>query len=228
MSADPSDEMRALLRQSLHDFNNVLGLILGFAGLLVRDLKSARAANPTLTNPPLEGLLDKAQEILDAAVQGEAIVKKMTAVVRSSQPADAAADRTPPPSAEAPTHVLLVKSSESSAGELSQAFAQAGWTTELHHSGGTALRAFRGRQNAYAAVVTDQKVAEISGPELIDALKALQPSIPCLLLLDPEQPLDRESAQLAGADAFRAPPLAPEELVGVVRELVSTRARRHG
>lgn len=226
MSADQSDQMGVLLRQSLHDFNNVLGLILGFAGLLVRDLEAARAANPALG-----GCLDKAQEILAAAVQGEAIVKQMTAVIRSGPTTDVArAAKLPaaPGRPAAPAHILLVKEDQEAAAELARALAGIGWTTEVQAGGGAALRSFRAKPNAIDAVITDQTVAEIAGPELIDALKALSPSLPCVLLLDPRQPLDRESQQLVGADAVRNQPVAAQDVVGLIRELLETRGRRGG
>jgi CheY-like chemotaxis protein len=224
MSQDPSEEMRVELRQSLHDFNNVLGLILGFAGLLVRDLKTARAANPAL-----ESMLDKAQEILDAAIQGEAIVKRMGAVVRARPAAPAAAPThgNPAPAAGAARRFLLAGDTAHDKDALAEAFRGQGWSIEVHGSGADALRAFRSKPEDYAAVIATQSADELGGPELIDALKALEPDVPCALLLNPDEPLARDAAQLARANVLRKLPLSVEETISLAHALVRSGPARH-
>ena len=68
MSDLPSEDLRDRLKKCTHDLNNVLGQVLGFSSLLVRDIGDA---NATGRLPP--GLLDYAQELLAAGLRGEEI-----------------------------------------------------------------------------------------------------------------------------------------------------------
>jgi hypothetical protein len=77
-------------------------------------------------------------------------------------------------------------------------------------------------------VIAQQSSEELGGPELIDALKALDPDIPCALLLDPQEPLDRDSQQLARASLLRKLPLPVEELITLAHALVGQRPSAGG
>jgi hypothetical protein len=199
---EPSEDVRDQLKQCTHDLNNVLGQILGFGSLLVRDLADANAAGQV---PP--GLVDYAQELLAAGMRGEGIAKRLAGIVRAL-PALPIADAPPAPAELAPRPAatagqsgrrLLVAGSADD--DLrSMAFVEAGWHVEAHRSGADALRRFRASTTPFDAVIAHPGTVEIRGQDLVAAIKALRPTTVCIVVFW-DGIADEAAARLAGADA---------------------------
>lgn len=198
MSDQPGEDLRERLKKCTHDLNNVLGQVLGFSSLLVRDIGDA---NATGRMPP--GVLDYAQELLAAGLRGEVIAKQLTQIVRSL-PAipGAAAEATPmpPPAPDRPQRRLLIAGvGDGVTDPRADAFTELGWQVESHRSGADALRRFRSSTTPFDAVIAYPSAPEIPGTDLVAAIKALKPATVCLLILG-DGVADEIAARLVGAD----------------------------
>lgn len=224
MAELPSDDARQRLRQCAHDLNNVLGQILGFSSLLVRDVASAHAEGRVEA-----GLVDYAQELLAAGLRGETVAKQLAAIIRS-MPAgpegEAPLTAAPRPAAEtapAPSRRLLLAGAEDSlVGPMTTAFTGAGWQVEAYRSGADALRSFRAGP-AFDAVIAHPVVAEIPGTDLVAAVKALSPATTCVLVLGAGTGTDEAAAKWAGADACLPRSVSGLTAVAAVEDIIRRR-----
>lgn len=196
--SEPNEDARDHLKQCTHDLNNVLGQILGFGSLLVRDLADAKEAGKVDA-----GLADYAQELLAAGMRGEVIAKRLGSIVRSlpSIPVPPATGVGATPAAipnQTARRLLISGGPESDVRSL--AFAEVGWQVETHRSGADALRRFRGSATPFDAVIAHPETAEIRAVDLVAAIKALRPATICILIFG-DVIADDAAARLAGADA---------------------------
>jgi CheY-like chemotaxis protein len=218
MSAPPPDELRQQLRHCVHTLNNVLGQVLGFGSLLVRDAGKAHGAG----HLP-KAVLDYAEEVMAAGLRGEQVARQLAEIVKSLPAPRAQDEPTAPAVANAPAaqrRVLVAGAQARAASALLPAFRAARWETDFHASSFDALRAFRAAPGTFDAVVTEQSFQEILGTELVAAVKALSPGTPCLILRSQDSGLDEMSARMAGADAAPRDDLVGAALVRLVAELV--------
>jgi CheY-like chemotaxis protein len=226
LAEPPSDDARQRLRQCAHDLNNVLGQILGFSSLLVRDVESAHAEGRVEG-----GVVDYAKELLAAGLRGEVIAKQLAAVIRSMQ---ASSEGESPIAATAPSgggaaaaaqprRLLLVGSEDTLTRPMSAAFTDAGWQVASYRSGADALRSFR-TGPGFEVVIAHPAAAEIPGTDLVAAIKALSPATTCILILGEGANADETAARWAGADACLARTVTGLTAVAAVEDI----ARRRG
>jgi len=197
LSDQPSEDLRDRLKKCTHDLNNVLGQVLGFSSLLVRDIGDA---NATGRLPP--GLLDYAQELLAAGLRGEVIAKQLTQIVRTLPALPGSVPEAPAAAAapEGPARRLLIAGvGDGVADPRATGFVELGWQVESHRSGADALRRFRSSTKPFDAVIAYPSAPEIPGTDLVAAIKALKPKTVCLLVLG-DGIADEAAAKLAGAD----------------------------
>jgi len=217
MSTPQKDDLRKQLRQCVHSLNNVLGQVLGFGSLLVRDAGKAHAAGQIP-----KAVLDYAEEVMAAGLRGEQVARQLAEIVKSLPAAASAAEPAattvvPAPSPE--RRVLVTGAQARAASTLLPAFRAARWETDFHASSFDALRAFRAAPATFHAVVTEQGFQEILGTELVAAVKALSPGTPCVIIRSAESGLDEMSARMAGADAAPRDDVAGAALVALVVDL---------
>jgi len=199
------------LRRCVHDLNNVLGQLLGFGALLVRDIEAARASGQWPRSVD-----DYARELLEAGRRGEAVAREIGTIVRSA-PATGAGDGV---SQRPGTRLRILLVGDGEPGErLAAAFERVGWSVERQAGGADALRRFRAAPAGFDAVVTRQPVADLAGVDLISAVKALSPATTCVLLLEPGAGIDETAARMAGADATCDLDVEGLALVGLVGAL---------
>jgi PAS domain S-box-containing protein len=91
-----------------------------------------------------------------------------------------------------------------------------GYQVLLAENGPEALNLFRQNPQAVSLVILDQGMPELSGLETADALRALHPDVPILLMSGySEKDLPEEA--LAHLSGFLAKPFTPEKLLHAVR-----------
>jgi CheY-like chemotaxis protein len=219
-SSASSDKMRDHLRQCVHDLNNVLGQVLGFGSLLVKDIGDAHGKGQVSSS-----LLTYAEELLAAGLRGEAITKELGALVRSMP------DSAPSPDSQAAPatphglgmtrkgRIMMVGAADLAASPTVAALRDADWSVETYRSGAMALRAFRASPESFDALVTRQAIPEIRGTELITAVRALKPTVACVIVLD-DPKTDHTAAQLAGANECVPAGIAANDLVASVTRWV--------
>jgi CheY-like chemotaxis protein len=202
VAEESSDQVRDHLRQCVHDLNNVLGQVLGFGSLLIRDLGEAAGKGQVPSS-----LQTYAEELLAAGLRGEAIAKELGAVVRSMPAAPPPVSASQPVEAISPRslgmtrkgRIMMVGAADLAGSPKVAALRDARWSVETYRSGAMALRAFRASPESFDALVTQQAIPEIRGTELITAVRALKPTAACIILLD-DPKTDQTAAQLAGAN----------------------------
>jgi two-component system chemotaxis response regulator CheY len=94
-------------------------------------------------------------------------------------------------------------------------------------SGFEALRALP--RDRYDLIVTDINMPDINGLELVSFVKknAAYREIPLVIVSTEGSSRDRDKGLELGADAYLVKPLEPEDLCGIVRDLLD-RAKRGG
>jgi hypothetical protein len=193
----------------VHDLNNVLGQVLGFGALLVRDIEAARASGQWPRSVD-----DYARELLEAGRRGEAVAREIGAIVRSAPASGAGVSR------DSGTRLRILLVGDGEPGDrLAAAFERVGWSVERQAGGADALRSFRAAPAGFDAVVTRQPVADLAGVDLVSAVKALSPATTCVLLLEPGAGIDETAARMAGADATCDLDVEGLALVGLVGAL---------
>lgn len=223
MAEPPSDDARQRLRQCAHDLNNVLGQILGFGSLLVRDVASAHAEGKVEA-----GVVDYAQELLAAGMRGEVIAKQLAAIIRSmpagpegdsplASPAHSGGGAT---ATAPPRRLLLAGSDDALVGPMATAFNGAGWQVAAYRSGADALRSFRAGP-AFEVVMAHPSTDEIPGSDLVAAVKALSAATTCILVV--ANAADEASAKGAGADACLPRSVTGLSAVATVEDIVRRR-----
>ncbi len=223
LAEPPSDDARQRLRQCAHDLNNVLGQILGFSSLLVRDVASAHAEGKVEA-----GVVDYAQELLAAGMRGEVIAKQLAAIIRS-MPAgpEGESPLTSPqhfgggaPATAQLRRLLLAGADDALVRPMAEAFTGAGWQVEAYRSGADALRSFRAGP-AFEVVMAHPSTDEIPGSDLVAAVKALSAATTCILVVG--NAADEAAAKGAGADACLPRSVTGLSAVATVEDIVRRR-----
>jgi two-component system response regulator AtoC len=120
--------------------------------------------------------------------------------------------------------VLVVDDDASLRFTLEAVLGDAGLTVESCASGGSALKAFEAR--GADAVLTDLAMTEMDGIQVLERLRAQDPSVPVLMLTAHGSERIAVAAMKAGAYDYLPKPFDPEEIVLAVRRAVEARSLR--
>ena len=123
-----------------------------------------------------------------------------------------------------PGKVLVVDDDASIRFTLEAVLGDAGLTVESHASGGSVLQAFEAR--GADAVLTDLAMSEMDGLQVLERLRAHDPSVPVLMLTAHGSERIAVAAMKAGAYDYLPKPFDPEEIVLAVRRAVEARSLR--
>ncbi|HLK89497.1 MAG TPA: sigma-54 dependent transcriptional regulator [Polyangia bacterium] len=120
--------------------------------------------------------------------------------------------------------VLVVDDDASLRFTLEAVLGDAGLTVESYASGGDALQAFEAR--GADAVLTDLAMTEMDGLQVLERLRAQDPSVPVLMLTAHGSERIAVAAMKAGAYDYLPKPFDPDEIVLAVRRAVEARSLR--
>ncbi len=95
-----------------------------------------------------------------------------------------------------------------------------GYTVTAVSNGQKALEIFTANPEQFNLVVTDQTMPNMTGEELANALLELRSDIPIILCTGHSPTTTPESSKALGISAFLQKPLAPTQLMRVVREVL--------
>ncbi len=200
------DALGQLASGVAHDFNNLLGAVGGFAQLIVAD----RAAD--------DPAADYAGRILTACRRGTSHVDRIlrlaglkTIAQSPARPAD------PAPRPALPYRVLLVDDDPIYGDMVHTALERSGFIVMACTEPAEALAAVRARPDAWDAVVTDQVMPGLLGTDLIRAVKAIRPDLPCILCSGCAQALTEAAPD--EADVAMRKPVDIADLVRRLRQL---------
>ena len=117
-----------------------------------------------------------------------------------------------------PVSILVVDDEPVLAEMVSMALRYEGWTVRTAADGATAVAA--AREERPDAVVLDVMLPDMSGLEVLTALRALHPHLPVLLLTAKDAVEDRIAGLSAGGDDYVTKPFSLEEVVLRLRGLL--------
>ncbi len=120
--------------------------------------------------------------------------------------------------------VLVVDDDASLRFTLEAVLGDAGLSVESYANGGEALQAFEAR--GADAVLTDLAMTEMDGLQVLERLRAQDPSVPVLMLTAHGSERIAVAAMKAGAYDYLPKPFDPEEIVLAVRRAVEARSLR--
>lgn len=122
-----------------------------------------------------------------------------------------------------PLRVLVVDDDPGMRDGMALTLKRAGFVTEQAKSGEDALRMTR--PGAFDAVVTDLRMIGMDGLQLTARLKALDPSLPVLLVTAFGSLDTAREAMRLGAFDYLSKPFSPDELVSAVRKAIQSDER---
>ncbi len=120
--------------------------------------------------------------------------------------------------------VLVIDDDASLRYTLEAVLSDAGLTVETAPSGAAGLAAFEAR--GADVVLTDLAMPDLDGMQVLDRLRALDPSVPILMLTAHGSERVAVAAMKAGAYDYIPKPFDPDELVLAVKRGIETRALR--
>jgi DNA-binding NtrC family response regulator len=118
------------------------------------------------------------------------------------------------------TKILIVDDEQQMRLALGEALRRAGYTTSEAGTPGEALTLFR--KGGYGLVVSDIRMPEMSGIELLSKLKAADPEIPVVMITAYGTIEDAVEAMKRGAADYLLKPFSPEYLEGVVARVLGS------
>jgi CheY-like chemotaxis protein len=190
----------------VHEFNNVLGSVMGFANLLIQDLPE---------NSPQRGFAEK---ILSASQRGKELVAQHLAIAQAGEAArDDSGSATE--SLRGRERVLIVDDESVIADGLSIGLARLGYESVGVCDPREALAAFAEDPAAWDVVVTDQVMPPMRGVELLRRMKALRPDIRAILCSGHDDDFDR--AAVDSADIYMRKPVDALEIAKHIRSLAN-------
>jgi len=102
---------------------------------------------------------------------------------------------------------------------ITMALDRLGYETVAINDPEEAIRAVAGDPSAWDVVVSDQVMPTMKGIALVERLKAIRPSLRCILCTGFGDGATEEGARAAGVDAFFLKPTAPEDIARAIRKL---------
>jgi CheY-like chemotaxis protein len=209
-----------------HDFNNVLGAIMGFASFLEQDL------------PPGGEPHRFAARIVGAAKRGKELVERMQALTKpQGDLADAlrqSAELARAPLAEASEpaeavglrggeRVLVVDDEPDLVDMMVIGLERLGYRAVGVSDPMEALEAFREDPQAFDVVVTDLVMPSLRGTELIRKIKAIRPDIRAILCTAFSDGAALDDARDGAHDASFRKPVGAEAIAECIRAFQTTR-----
>jgi CheY-like chemotaxis protein len=133
----------------------------------------------------------------------------------------------PPPKPVAPPtpgrHVLYVDDDEDLVELAEIAFRRVGYRVTACSRARLALDVFRKDPGVFDLVVTDQRMPEMLGEDLIPALHAVRPDVPVVLMSGDVSPADEARIRARGAEAVVEKPRTMDALVRLCHDVLSRR-----
>jgi DNA-binding NtrC family response regulator len=113
-------------------------------------------------------------------------------------------------------HILLVEDEPNVAKGLEMVLSDEGYGVEVALSGRTALETFKG--NGFDLVVSDLRLPDIDGLEVIKNIKELRPAVKAIIITGYPSISSAVDAVRMGVMYYLRKPFSDEELVGAVRQ----------
>ncbi len=103
-----------------------------------------------------------------------------------------------------------------------------GYQVTVRTSSVEALGAFRARPDKFALVITDQTMPNITGIELIDALRTIRPNVPVILATGYSELINKDTIQDHRISKILMKPIIRRDLASAIRDALETTAKGSG
>ncbi|MDP2309086.1 MAG: response regulator [Pseudomonadota bacterium] len=120
-----------------------------------------------------------------------------------------------------PPHILYVDDDDALVELAEHAFRRLGYRVSAFSSPKDALAAFRDDPSGFDLVVTDQRMPELMGEELVSALLEIRADVPIVLMSGQVTPDDVARIRALGARAVVEKPMTGQELVALCHRVLS-------
>ncbi len=249
ISPSPAPLVEPVPRRIIHDLNNLVGTITGFADAALEDLPSP--------NPVREDL----QEILEAAVRAKDVILQLNVYAPKSSKNDLKAGALPfasrseelsfkeprrPSASEISSpgskgtasrsnswvvsnagtvprgteHLLIVDDEITLLRMLSRFFEKLGYRVTAFSRSVEAFEAFQNTSEVYDLVILDQRMPEMSGASLATEMLKIRPGLPVVVLSGYTDSLNPADAARIGIRRLLSKPIPQPELGVTIRELL--------
>ncbi len=118
--------------------------------------------------------------------------------------------------------LLLVEDEEMVAQLFVRVFRDAGFVVHRCRTGLEALLQLRTEATAIDVVLSDIRLPELSGDALAMEIRRLRPGLPVLLMTGFSETLTEENASFFGVTRVLQKPVSPRELLGAVKQAMSS------
>jgi CheY-like chemotaxis protein len=194
-----------------HDLANELAVITGFTWLALTSLRQLSEKLEDDAQTELQSIVSMVERIKDGAEQGRQLL------------AASAAAAVVPEAAVAPApkkhRLLAIDDSLPLLTLLSKILTRAGYAVETFSDPAAAVRRFAETPDAFAAIVTDEAMPEMTGAALAEAIRAIRPATPIILCTGvPDQ---RRGSRTAWAQAIIRKPYRPRDLSLLVQDVIA-------
>jgi CheY-like chemotaxis protein len=202
-----------------HDLGNELAVVSGFAWLALSSLHQLREKLEGDAQTELQSIISMVERVKASAEQGRKLLTAPTA-------APASADIEIAPSA-GKHRILAVDDSLPLLTLLSKILGRADYEVETFTDPLAALQRFRETPDAFAAIVTDEAMPDMTGAVLAQEIRAIRPSIPIVLCTG--APETRRGCRERWAQAVIRKPYQPRDLSLLVHGVIARaeKARDH-
>lgn len=117
---------------------------------------------------------------------------------------------------------ILVAEHEGSRARLGQRLLEsAGFEVTAHTSGLRALESFQANPQHFDLLITDSKMPDMTGLELVDRIMAIRPTLPVLMVSGTSKSVTVDLLKLRGVTRVLRKPRDPAVLVDAVREILA-------
>ena len=117
--------------------------------------------------------------------------------------------------------VLLVDDEATVALAMQLLLESLGYEVVVHTTSRDALEAFRTELHRFNVVITDQTMSQMTGEDLVHALRQMRPDIPIILCTGFSHVMDAEKAKALGLEAFLMKPVDEHELATMLQQVLS-------
>ena len=213
---EPEAQTRVSL-SAVHDFNNLMTAITGYAELLFMELS------------PEDPLRRRASQIRVAGERAVSLVQQFVEVLRKQSgrpvsepvpaavPAGSAAAREPHGKT-----VLVVDDEENVRGSIRQVLERNGFRVLLAGDGEEAMRVFRSSAGPIDLLLTDAVMPGVSGAELAERLCGRLPGLKVIYMSRQAENPSRLGGQVDGGAEILEKPFSPAQVATKVREILGS------
>ncbi len=151
---------------------------------------------------------------------GTSVTVWLQPCVAANETVPAAAKTVLPVSSGSGESVLVVDDDASVAMMLGEALDYRGFRSHVFTDSRAALAAFLAAPDNFAAVIADQTMPNLTGIELVQALREIRPKLPVILCTGHSDQIDEAGAKMRGIDRYFMKPVALSALMQAVHELL--------